>query len=138
MKNHQGQMSLMADDVKNMAALLRNFASCKACIKKLYKATPEPEKLSPVLTPFAQAAPEPLGKRLFTPPALPVTSSERSKKLPDPAKDEITTPTSLKHMNALHGNQNGPPPNVVLIGSPSQGVYVKKEKLELVKTNLPK
>ena len=38
-------------------------------------------------------------------------------------------------MNASHENSSGPPPNVVLIGSPSRGVYVKKEKLELIKTN---
>lgn len=138
MKNLQRQMSLMADDIKNMTALVRNFASCKACIKKPYKATPEPEKLSPVLTPFVQAAPDPAGKRLFTPPAPTVTPGERSKKLPDHAKDTSTTPTSLKHMNASHENPNGPPPNVVLIGSPSRWVYVKKEKLEVIKTNLPK
>lgn len=138
MKNVQRQMSLMADNIKNMTALVRNFASCKACIKKLYKATPEPEKLSPVLTPFVQATPDPAGKRLFTPRAPTVTPDERSKKLPDHVKDTSTTPTFPKHMNASHENPNGPPPNVVLIGSTSQGVYVKKEKLEVIKTNLPK
>ena len=137
-KNIQCQMSLMADDIKNMTALLRNFASCKACIKKLYKATTEPKKLSPDLTPFVQAAPNPAGKHLLTPPAPTVTPNKRSWKLPDHAKDTSTTPTSLKHMNASHENPNGPPTNVVLIGSPSWGVYAKKEKLELIKTNLPK
>ena len=41
-------------------------------------------------------------------------------------------------MNVSHENPNGTPPNVVLVGSPSRGVYVKREKLELIKTNLPK
>jgi len=137
-KNLQCQMSLMADDINNLTAIVRNFASCKACIKKLYKATPEPEKLSPVLTPLVQAAPDPVGKRLFTPPAPTVTPDSRSKKLPDHVKEQSTTPMPLKQMNALQESQNGSPPNVVLIGSPSRGVYVKKEKLELIKTNLPK
>ena len=134
MKNLQCQMSLMANDINNMTALVRNFVSCKACIKKLYKATPEPEKLSPALTPLVKAAPDPAGKHLFMPPAPTVTPDECSKKLPDHAKDTSTTPTLLKHMNISHGT----PPNVLLIGSPSQGIYIKKEKLELIKTNLPK
>ena len=138
MKNLQCQISLMADDIKNMTALVKNFVSCKACIKKLYKATPETEKLSPVLTPSVKAAPDPAGKRLFTPPAPTVTPDECSKKLPDHAKDTSTTPTSRKHMNVSQENPNGTPPNVVLIGSPSRGIYVNKEKLELIKTNLPK
>ena len=129
-------MLLMADDIKNMTALIRNFVSCKACIKKLYKATPQPEKLSPVLTPVGKAAPDPVGKRLS--PAPTVTPDEYSKKLPDHAEDTSTTPTSLKHRNVSHENPNGTPPNVVLIGSSSRGVYVKKDKLELIKTNLPK
>ena len=138
MKNLQCQMSLMADDIKNMTALVRNFVRCKACIKKLYKATPEPEKLSPVLTPLVKAAPDPAGKRLFTPLAPTVTPNQCSKKLPDHAKDKSNTPTSLKHVNVSHENPNGTPPNVVLVGSPSRGVHVKREKLELIKTNLPK
>ena len=60
MHNLKCQMSLMAADIKNMTALIRNFASCKACIKKLNKATPEPEKLSPVLTQVVKAAPDPV------------------------------------------------------------------------------
>ena len=73
MKNPESQMSLMADDIKNMTALIRNFVSCKACIKK---ATPEPEKLSPVLTPVVKAASDPAGKCLFTTPAPTVTAKE--------------------------------------------------------------
>ena len=119
MKNLQCEMSLMADDIKNMTAFVRNFVSCKACIKKLYQATPEPENLSPVLTPLVKGAPDPAGKCLFTPPAPTVTPDECSKKLPDHAKDTSTTPTSLKHMNLSHENPNGTPPNVVLIGFPS-------------------
>lgn len=139
MKNLQCQMSLMADDIKNMTALVKNFATCKACIKKLYKAAPEPDKLCPVLTPIVRGAPNPAGKRLFTSPAPTVTPDERSKKLPDHVKDDTrTTLRSLMHMNASDENPNGTPENVVLIGSPSRGVYVKKEKLEVIKTNLPK
>ena len=41
-------------------------------------------------------------------------------------------------MNVSHENPNGTPPNVVLIGSPSRGIYVKKEKLKPIKTNLLK
>ena len=120
MKNLQCQMSLMANNIKNTTALVRNFASCKACIKKLYKAPPEPEKLSPVLMPIVHAAPDPAEKRLFTPPAPTVTPDERAKKLPDRVKDDTrTTPRSLKHVNASDENPNGTPPSVVLIGSPS-------------------
>ena len=74
------------------------------------------------------------------PPAPTVTPDGCSKKLPDHAKEKNTTPMPLKQMNALHENQNGSPPNVALLGSPSRGDYmfVKKEKLELIKTNLPK
>ena len=35
LKNLDCQMSQMADDIKNMTAFIRNFVSCKACIKKL-------------------------------------------------------------------------------------------------------
>ena len=45
---------------------------------------------------------------------------------------------SLKHMNFSDENCNGAPPNGVLIGSSSRGVCVKKDKLELIETNLPK
>ena len=137
MKNLQCHMSLIADNIKNMTALVRNLGAVKH-VSKLYKATPEPEKLSPVLTPLVKAAPDPARKRLFMPPAPSVTPDECSKELPDHAKDTSTATTSLKYMNVSHENRNGTPPNVVFIGSPSRDVYVKKEKLELLKTNLPK
>ena len=76
LKNLDCQMSHMADDIKNMTVFIRNFLSYKACIKTLCKATPEPEKLSPVLTPAVKAAPDPAGTRLFTTPTPTVTPNE--------------------------------------------------------------
>lgn len=44
----QCQVSLMNGEIKKIHSLLTDFANCKGCIKKLYKATPEEN--SPVST----------------------------------------------------------------------------------------
>lgn len=121
MKNLQCQMSLMANDIKNMTAFVTNFASCKACIKKLYKAASEPQKLCPVLTPFIEAATDPARKRLFTPPAPTLTPDEHSKETARPCQryKHHTNVAKAYECFARNGPPNGPPPNVVLIGSPS-------------------
>lgn len=132
-------MLLMVDDIKNMIVFVKNFAICKVCIKKFYKVVLELDKLCFVFTLIVRGVLNLVGKRFFTLFVLIVIFDERLKKLLDYVKDDIRIILrSLMYMNVSDENLNGIFENVVLIGFFSRGVYVKKEKLEVIKINLSK
>ena len=119
------QMSLLTDEVRKMGSLLREFANCKACIKKLYKATPVDEK-SPVSTPsVSPSAPDPA-----KPHSIPQQSTTPDKPVRKVPKTPNNTATPLIKRKVFRENVDGSQSNLVLIGSPSRGAYVEKTRLE--------
>ena len=131
MDDLQRQMSLMTREIKQMGALLREFASCRSCIKKLYKTTSEGK--SPVFTPVQHQS-IPAQHHLVahtittsTTPDLHVTK--------EPAAQ--ATPKTTKPPPNIQGEVESSS-DVVLVGSPSRAVYVQKARVELIKSSQPK
>ena len=130
MHDLQRQMSLMTDEIRKMAAILNEFANCRACIKKLYKTALEPGKSTVIISELpAETNPT---KPLLTPPQTTGTPKpdKPEVKFLNQAKTSNLTPTTPMQKNAIA--------NVMLIGSPSRGVYVPEARLESIKASCPK
>ena len=128
-KDLQRQISEMTDEIRKINALLTDFANCKGCIKKLYKATLERD--SGVFTVSSvQAAKE---ERRGTPPHSIITNIST---FHEPAV-QASTPKPASQTSSTDVTDQVQSKSM-LIGSPSRGVYVQKSKMDLIKTNHPR
>ena len=124
LKELQCQVSVMAGEIKKIHSLLTDFSNCKGCIKKLYKATPEGNSpVSAILRPIPSV--KEAAETRPTPPST-ITAC----KLDEPLKASTpkTTTTNAEEL----------PSKLMLVGSPSRGVYVQTSKIDLIKTGQPK
>ena len=107
-KELQRHVSEMTDEIRKINALLKDFTNCKSCIRKLYKAPPDRVN-SPV----------------FTVPPVPVAEEHRD----TPPRSIITSISTLQKPQASTPktssiNEDKAPPKLMLLGSPSRGVYI--------------
>lgn len=126
-------MNLMTAEMVKMNALVREFANCKACIRKLYKS--ESNGKSPVIPVITSSAKDPAQPQ-STPPQTPgqtapttTPSDQRVRKTQNQTTPQTNTSVEESSLSLLAQ---------MLIGSPSRGIYVEKAKLDMLKTTRPK
>lgn len=122
----QRQLLLMQGQMKEMSDIIKEFASCRACMKKFYRKSPTTDddlhRSNVMQTP------------MHKPPVSSPIEKPSSSVMPSP-------PESSEQFDAItiQNNQRSQPAQArVLIGSPSRGIYVKKAQIETIKSECPK